>query len=67
MLENMLRRQATEPPNRDNDLHELPDHVPPHHVVEDGLELGVLHQTELDPVPVPSKQRTGLQCRHTYT
>ena len=35
-------------------------------MVEDGLEPGLLHQTELDPVPVPREQRARLQRRHRH-
>ena len=47
--------------NEETDLHEFPDHVPADHVVEDGLELLILHQAELDPVPVPHDDLGGLQ------
>ena len=52
--------------NLDSDLHQLPHNVPPNDMIEDGLELGVLHQTELDPVPMPGQQSPGLQRRDAH-
>ena len=47
-------------------LHELPDHIPAHNMIKDGLKPCVLHQTELDPVPVPGEDGAGLQGGHRH-
>ena len=47
--------------NLDSNLHQLSHHVTTHDMIEDGLELGVLHQTELDPISMPGQQSPGLQ------
>ena len=47
-------------------LHELPDHIPAHNMIKDGLKPCVLHQTELDPVPMPGEDGAGLQGGHRH-
>ena len=48
------------------DLHQFPDHIPAHNMIKDGLKSCVLHQTELDPVPMPGEDGAGLQGGHRH-